>query len=55
MKIKTTLIATVLLLTPALAYAQCAGAHKASETAMSCAEGMVIDPETNTCVPQVTG
>lgn len=50
MKMKTTLAAAVIALLPGLAIAQgCAGGH--SDTAsMSCAEGMMLDVETNTCV-----
>lgn len=52
--LKTTLTALTLLLMPGLAIAQCSG-HSAQQTAMSCAEGFVMDPDTQTCVEQVTG
>ena len=56
MKTKTTLVAALLALSPTFAFAMgCSyGAHTET-TAMSCAEGMVMDAETNTCVPVVTG
>jgi len=52
MKIKTTLVAGILLLVPAVATAECFG--EKHTTAMSCAEGTTMDMETNSCVP-VTG
>ncbi len=52
MTIKTTLAAFILVLAPGLASAQCFGDyHQPKQTAMSCAEGMIIDEETGTCVP----
>ncbi len=57
MTIKTTFAALFLMALPGLAIAQgCQGGglHK-DTTAMSCAEGSMIDPETGTCVPLVTG
>ena len=53
MTLKTTLAAVLLLLTPGLAFAQCMGDH-GTQTAMSCAEGTVIDEETGLCVPLST-
>ncbi len=57
MKIKTTFAALFLMALPGLAFAQgCQGGAKhENTTAMSCAEGSMIDPETGTCVPLVTG
>jgi hypothetical protein len=47
------LVLTLLLLSPPLAaWADCTG-HE--QQAMSCAEGLTWDPETNACVPIVTG
>lgn len=54
MKIKTTALAALLALSPTLALAMGCG-FEHSETAMTCAEGMVMDEETSTCVPIVTG
>ena len=53
MKIKLTLTALVLTLLPGLAAAACSGYEKT--TAMTCAEGMTMDPETQTCIPVTTG
>ncbi|MEY1555135.1 hypothetical protein AB3Y40_05820 [Yoonia sp. R2331] len=57
MKIKTTFAALILTVMPGLAFAQgChGGTMHENTTAMSCAEGSMIDPETGTCVPLVTG
>lgn len=57
MKIKTTLAALVLTLAPgiALAYGCNSATHQMDTTAMSCAEGTMMDLETGTCVPVVTG
>ncbi|MGR3495054.1 hypothetical protein [Citreimonas sp.] len=44
--IRTIFAAATLVLMPALASAACYGGH---EQAMSCADGMVLDTETNTC------
>ena len=50
MTFKTTLAAAVFVLLPGFAIAQgCAGGHSDTAT-MSCAEGMIMDAETNTCV-----
>lgn len=53
MKLKTVLAALVLAAAPSFAIAECNWGH-ANQQAMSCAEGMVFDPETQTCVEQVT-
>lgn len=52
MKLKTTVAAAVFVLLPGLAFAyECNSAAKMTETAsISCAEGMVVDAATNTCV-----
>lgn len=51
MKLKTTLAATVLALMPGLAFAyECNSAAKMETASISCAEGMVVDAATNTCV-----
>jgi len=57
MKIKMTVAALVLALTPGIASAMgCHGsAHSSQQAAMSCAEGTLLDVETNTCVPLTTG
>jgi len=56
MKISTTLAAALLALTPSLGFAMgCHFDEHKADTAMSCAEGTVIDEETGTCVPVVTG
>ena len=55
MKITTTLAAALLALTPSFAMAMCQWGDHKEETAMSCAEGTVMDEETGTCVPIVTG
>ena len=47
---KTTLAAIALVLAPALAVA--CPAHE--QHAMSCAEGMTLDMQTGTCVPQAS-
>ncbi|MDU8926487.1 hypothetical protein RXV86_03725 [Alisedimentitalea sp. MJ-SS2] len=47
---KTTLAVIALILAPSLALA--CPAHE--QHAMSCAEGMVMDMATGTCVPQVS-
>ena len=43
----------VLLSSPLAAWAACTG--HVEQQAMSCAEGQEWDPETNACVPIVTG
>jgi len=57
MKIKMTVAAIVLTLSPGLALAMgCNGAsHATQQAAISCAEGTLLDVETNTCVPMTTG
>lgn len=57
MKIKMTLAALALTLSPglALAYECNSSKYMMETTAMSCAEGSVMDAETGTCVPMVTG
>ncbi len=57
MTIKTTFAAVLLTVLPGLAFAQdCrGGAMHEDTTAMSCAEGSMMDHETGTCVPLVTG
>ena len=50
MTIKTTLAALVFAALPGWAAAQCIGAEHAKTTAMTCADGYVIDAETGTCV-----
>ncbi|MWD30045.1 adenylosuccinate lyase [Aquicoccus sp. SCR17] len=52
MTLKTLLAAAVLTLSPVIAGATCS-AHK--DQAMSCADGLVWDAETSSCVQQVTG
>lgn len=49
---KTSLAALALVLLPGLALAQ--GCNHAKTTAMSCADGMIPDAETGTCVPVTT-
>jgi hypothetical protein len=56
MKIKTTLVAALLALSPTFAFAMgCSHGAHTETTAMSCAEGHVMDDEKGTCVPIVTG
>jgi len=55
MKTKTTLLAALLALSPTLALAEGCNWSKHETTAMSCAEGSVMDEATGTCVPIVTG
>jgi hypothetical protein len=43
----------VLLSSPLAAWAACTGHDE--QQAMSCAEGLTWDPETDTCIPIVTG
>ncbi len=50
--LKTALAALTLTLLPGLALAQ--GCDHAKSTAMSCADGMMPDAETGTCVPVTT-
>ncbi len=51
---KSLLAAAVLTLSPGLALAQECNWMKTDRTAMSCAEGTVLDAATGTCVEQVT-
>lgn len=51
MTIKTLLTAGLLALAPVMSFAACSG-H--TEQAMSCADGMVWDAETSSCVEQTT-
>ncbi len=51
MTLKTILTAAILLLTPGLAVAQCMGGYHSTQTAMSCAEGTMMDEETGRCIP----
>ena len=52
MKIKTTLAAVVLMLTPGFAFAMgCSEGHRAQSASIECGDGMIADDETNTCVP----
>ena len=56
MKIKTTALAALLALSPTFALAMgCGFGEHPETTAMSCAEGSVLDEESGTCVPVVTG
>ena len=48
---KSILLSSVLLLMPALAFADCTGSESA---AMSCADGTAFDHEKGACIP-VTG
>lgn len=51
MKLKTTIVATILALMPGLALAYECNSSKMTDTAsISCAEGMVLDAASNTCV-----
>lgn len=54
---KTILVAAVLALVPALSFAEgCMfGEHGSETAAMSCAEGTMMDADTQTCVPVTTG
>ncbi|MCC5956857.1 MAG: hypothetical protein JJU07_12200 [Natronohydrobacter sp.] len=51
MKLKITLAALVLGLTPALASAMCSTRH---DTASACAEGQIYDADTMTCIEPVS-
>lgn len=53
MKLRVTLAALVLAATPGLAAAMCSD-MKPAQTAMSCADGMIWDSQTRTCVPPVS-
>ena len=52
MKLKTLLAALALTITPAFAFAMCAG--KQEQVTMSCTEGTQWDATTQTCVPTVS-
>ncbi len=55
MKIKTTIAALILLLSPAAAFAYSCNYDKVEQqAAISCAEGMVFDTESQTCVAETT-
>ncbi len=52
MNIKTTFAVLALMVAPGLALAQgCSERGMRDSAAMSCAEGMILDAATNTCVP----
>jgi len=54
--LKTMLAALALTLLPGLAIAGCSGADHGQKTAaMSCADGMTLDLDTNTFVSVITG
>lgn len=57
MKIKMTLAAIAIALSPATAFAMgCQGSsHADQRAAISCAEGMTFSVDANTCVADVTG
>lgn len=56
MTLKTMTTALVFILVPTLSFAMgCSRDAHMDQTAMSCAEGMMIDEETGECVPVVTG
>ncbi|KMW57157.1 hypothetical protein AIOL_002118 [Candidatus Rhodobacter oscarellae] len=55
MKIKTTLAAAILVLSPTFAMAMGCSGYGHTEQAMSCAEGTAFDEKTGTCIPVVTG
>lgn len=56
MKLRLTLAAVALTLAPGMSFAMgCSGYTKPEQTVMSCAEGMVLDAQTGTCVAQITG
>jgi len=48
MTIKTTLVAVVLALSPAMAFAGCFSAHQT--TASACGEGLVWDAASESCI-----
>ena len=54
MKTKTTLCALALSLAPTFALAEGCSTMRPDQTAMSCADGKVLDPATQTCVDQAT-
>ena len=51
--IKTFLAAVALTVLPGLALAMGCSGYKHEQTVMSCADGMVFDAQTGTCVSQV--
>ena len=55
MKLKFTLAAAILALTPTLALAMGCSKEHAIEQAMSCADGMVWDADKGSCTAVVTG
>lgn len=50
---KRLVLILALVSSPLAAWAQCSG--HSDQQAMSCTEGMMWDPDTNACVPIVTG
>ena len=50
MKPKLLLAVMALVVSPGLAFAGCSSGHLKEEIVMSCADGLVYDPETQTCV-----
>lgn len=55
MKTKTTIAAFIMLLSPAAAFAyECNSAKHLEQAAISCADGMVFDTESQTCVAETT-
>ncbi|GAB5445690.1 hypothetical protein [Gymnodinialimonas sp.] len=54
MTIKTLLAASILLVVPAIAQAQCSWHMPAAEAQISCAGGMTWDAEAMTCVATAT-
>ncbi len=55
MKIKTTLAAALLALSPSIALAMGCSEGGHEQVTMSCADGTVFDSEKGVCVPLVTG
>ncbi|MBM1221787.1 adenylosuccinate lyase [Ponticoccus sp. SC2-23] len=56
MTLKTMTTAIALIVFPTLSFAMgCSLETHTTDTAMSCAEGTMMDNETGTCVPVVTG
>lgn len=53
MKLKATLAALALILSPAIASAMCSG-MKIEQTASACAEGQVWDSASSTCIEPVS-
>jgi len=50
MKLRTTAIATLIALLPGLAFAQGCNSGYHDTASISCMDGTVLDPATNTCV-----